>query len=51
MREAYKIAIVSSSGRGKTYSFRNLDPATTGFINIENKPLPNQMIGVKLRKN
>lgn len=40
MREAYKIAIVASSGRGKTYSFRNMDPNTTGFINLENKPLP-----------
>jgi len=40
MREAYKIAIVSASGRGKTYSFRNMDPNTTGFINLENKPLP-----------
>lgn len=39
-REAYQIAIVGSSGRGKTYSFRNMDPETTGFINMENKPLP-----------
>lgn len=40
MREYFKILIVASSGRGKTFSFRNLDPNTTGFINVENKPLP-----------
>lgn len=39
-REPYKIAIVAESGRGKTYSFRNMDPKTTGYINLENKPLP-----------
>lgn len=39
-RESYNIAIVGSSGRGKTYSLRNLDPETTGFINIAAKPLP-----------
>lgn len=39
-RDYYKILIVGSSGKGKTYMFRNLDPATTGFINVENKPLP-----------
>lgn len=35
-----KILLVSTSGRGKTYSFRNLDPKTTGFINVEYKTLP-----------
>jgi len=39
-RENYSVAIVGSSGRGKTYSLRNLDPKSTGFINIEGKPLP-----------
>ncbi|HEY8361777.1 MAG TPA: AAA family ATPase [Tissierellaceae bacterium] len=39
-RDYYKILLVGSSGKGKTYSFRNLDPNTTGFINIEDKPLP-----------
>lgn len=39
-RDYYKTLLVSSPGKGKTYSFRNLDPATTGFINVENKPLP-----------
>lgn len=39
-RDYYKVALVSSSGRGKTYSFRNMNPETTGFINIEDKPLP-----------
>ena len=28
------------SGRGKTMAFRNLDPETTGFVNMESKPLP-----------
>lgn len=39
-RDYYKTLIVSQSGKGKTYSFRNMNPATTGFINVENKPLP-----------
>ena len=36
----YKILEVGSSGKGKTYSFRNMDREKTMFINIENKPLP-----------
>ena len=40
MREYFKVAIVAKSGSGKTYSLRNLDPNTTAFINMENKPLP-----------
>lgn len=40
MRDYYKVLIISGSGKGKTYSFRNLNPDTTGFINVENKPLP-----------
>lgn len=39
-RDPYQIAIVGPSGRGKTYSFRNMNKNTTGFINIESKPLP-----------
>lgn len=39
-REYYKILLVSSSGKGKTYSFKNVNPDTFGYINIENKPLP-----------
>lgn len=39
-RDYYKILLVSASGKGKTFSFRGVDPATFGFINIENKPLP-----------
>lgn len=35
-----KILYVSQSGKGKTYSFRNMDENTTGFINTELKPLP-----------
>lgn len=36
----YKVLLVGMTGKGKTYTFRNLDPDTTGFINVENKPLP-----------
>ena len=39
-REFYKTLIVSQSGKGKTYSFRNVDPNTFAMVNIENKPLP-----------
>jgi ABC-type dipeptide/oligopeptide/nickel transport system ATPase subunit len=38
--QAYQFAIVGSSGRGKTMSFRNMNPETCGFINMEGKPLP-----------
>jgi hypothetical protein len=40
MRDYYKVLLVGGSGKGKTYSFRDMDPKTTGFINVENKPLP-----------
>jgi hypothetical protein len=36
----YQIAIVGQPGKGKTMSFRNMNPETCGFINIEGKPLP-----------
>lgn len=39
-RDYYKVLLVSQSGKGKTYSFRNMNRETTGFINVENKPLP-----------
>jgi hypothetical protein len=39
-RDYYKILLVGQSGNGKTYSFRDMNPETTGFINVENKPLP-----------
>mgnify|MGYP000860191814 CR=1 FL=1 len=39
-RDFYKVLLVAQSGSGKTYSFRDMDPNTTGFINVENKPLP-----------
>ena len=39
-RDFYKVLLVGQSGKGKTYSFRNMDPETTGFINVEDKPLP-----------
>lgn len=39
-RDYYKVLLVGTSGKGKTYSFRNMNPETTGFINVENKPLP-----------
>lgn len=39
-RDYYKVLLVSQSGKGKTYSFRNMNPETTGFVNVEDKPLP-----------
>lgn len=39
-RDYYKTMLVGGSGKGKTYSFRNMNPVTTGFINVEDKPLP-----------
>jgi hypothetical protein len=39
-RDYYHTLIVGSSGRGKTYSLRNLNRKTTGFINAEAKALP-----------
>lgn len=36
----YQFMIVGSPGRGKTYSFVNMDPKSCGFINMEGKPLP-----------
>ncbi len=39
-RDYYKILVISQPGKGKTYSFRNMDPNITGYINVENKPLP-----------
>ena len=36
----YKILLIGGAGRGKTYSFRNMNKETTAFINVENKPLP-----------
>jgi len=36
----YKILIVGTSGMGKTYSLRDLNPDTVAYINMENKPLP-----------
>lgn len=34
------ILILGESGRGKTHSTKTLDPATTFFINVSDKPLP-----------
>lgn len=36
----YKVLLVAQPGSGKTTSAQNLDKNTTGFINVENKPLP-----------
>ena len=38
--EYFKILLVGRSGMGKTYSFRDMDRKTTGFVNVERKPLP-----------
>lgn len=40
MSEFYKTLIIGQSGAGKTYGARTLNPETTAFINVENKPLP-----------
>lgn len=40
MRDYYKVLVIGQSGKGKTYMFRNMNPETTGFINVEDKPLP-----------
>src|SRR5688572_8227874 len=39
-RDFYKILIVGQPGKGKTYSFRDLNKEKTGFVNTENKPVP-----------
>lgn len=39
-KQPYQIAIVGMSGKGKTYSCRNMNPETCGFVNAECKPLP-----------
>lgn len=39
-KQTFQFAIVGMSGKGKTMCFRNMNPETCGFINIENKPLP-----------
>lgn len=39
MTTPYQIMIVGASGKGKTYSFRNMNTETCGFINTE-KVLP-----------
>lgn len=36
----YKVLLIGGPGRGKTYSFRNMDKLTTAYINVENKPMP-----------
>jgi gas vesicle protein len=40
MSDFYKILVVGQSGKGKTYGARTLNPAETGFVNVEDKPLP-----------
>lgn len=36
----YQIAVVGQSGKGKTMAFRNMNPETCAFVNMEGKPLP-----------
>lgn len=40
VRDFYKVLIISQPGKGKTYSFINMDREKTGYINPEHKPLP-----------
>ncbi len=39
IRDYYKILLVGQTGKGKTYSFKNMDRLRTGYINPEDKPL------------
>jgi len=39
-KDFYKVLLLGPPGKGKTSSFRNVNPKTFGFINVENKPLP-----------
>lgn len=39
-RDYYKYLVLAASGKGKTFAARNMDENKTGFINVENKPLP-----------
>jgi hypothetical protein len=36
----YQFLLIGMPGRGKTMALRNMNPETTGFINMESKPLP-----------
>ena len=36
----YQFALIGMPGKGKTMAFRNMNPETTGFVNMEKKPLP-----------
>ena len=45
---AYQYAIVGSSGKGKTMTFRNMDTNVTGFINAEGKAMPLKDYKIKL---
>jgi len=36
----YQFLLIGMPGRGKTMAFRNMNSETTGFINMESKPLP-----------
>ena len=36
----YQIVLVGQAGKGKTMAFRNMNPETCAFINMEGKPLP-----------
>ena len=40
MSVPYQFLLVGMPGRGKTMALRNMDAATTGYINMEGKPLP-----------
>lgn len=40
MSVPYQFLLIGMPGRGKTMAFRNMDAATTGYINMEGKPLP-----------
>ena len=39
-KTSYQFALVGMSGKGKTMAFRDMNTETTGFVNMESKPLP-----------
>lgn len=46
-----KVAVVGQSGSGKSYLSKTADRATTGFINVERKPLPYKVEPFKFQGN
>jgi hypothetical protein len=39
-KQPYQFLLIGMPGRGKTMALRNMNVETTGFVNMESKPLP-----------